>query len=347
MPRSGARRRSAACRGRAIRPTSPPSWRTITPAWETPTSSREAWPRPSTSIRRRSRWDPPFTTCGISWDVCCSRRGAPSTRGGISRSSYGGGPTTRGPRGWGGPPAIPRGPAPPPRAGGVASPRAGRTSTGGAAALQVGDYATAVNAYIALGEGDRSRAGEAADGLERTARAALGANDRSDAARGLAGLRAVAPTRPLGRYARLAALDAADRGDTAGAMALLPGAAAAASDPRMTDSLLFVYGMVAVRARACSTAVPVFEGVIRRQREPAVADGAREGLGLCALVEGQRLVAPGKPPEAEDWFRRGPGPRGPPPPGGGGGFGGGGGGASPGGGGGGRAGAPAGAGGGP
>src|SRR5207249_81878 len=35
----------------------------------------------------------------------------------------------------------------------------------GAAALHVGDYATAVNAYIALGEGDRSRAGEAADGL--------------------------------------------------------------------------------------------------------------------------------------------------------------------------------------
>src|SRR5207237_204695 len=40
------------------------------------------------------------------------------------------------------------------------------------------------------------------------------------------------------------------------------------------------------------------------QREPAVADGAREGLGLCALVEGQRLVAAGKPTEAEDWFRR-------------------------------------------
>ena len=76
-------------------------------------------------------------------------------------------------------------------------------------------------------------------------------------------------------------------------------------DPtRMTDSLLFVYGMAAVRARDCSTAVPVFEGVIRRQREPAVADGAREGLGLCALVEGQRLVAAGKPADAEDWFRR-------------------------------------------
>src|SRR2546423_7366254 len=61
--------------------------------------------------------------------------------------------------------------------------------------------------------------------------------------------------------------------------------------------------MVAVRARACSTGVPVFEGIIRRQRDPAVAEGAREGLGLCALVEGQRLVAAGKPAEAEDWFR--------------------------------------------
>jgi tetratricopeptide (TPR) repeat protein len=174
----------------------------------------------------------------------------------------------------------------------------------GAAALHVGDFAAAVDAYIALGQRDRSRGGEAADGLERAARAALAANDRSDAARGLAGLRAVAPTRPLGRYSRLAALDAADRGDTAGALALLPGAAAAAGDVRIADSLLYVYGMAAVRTRDCATAVPVFEGVLRRQREPAVADGAREGLGLCSLVEGERLLTSGKPSEAEDWFRR-------------------------------------------
>src|SRR5205823_727077 len=82
--------------------------------------------------------------------------------------------------------------------------------------------------YVVLGARDGSRAGEAADGLERVARAALAANDRGDAAKGLAGLRAVAPTRPLGRYTRLAALDAADRGDTASAIVLLPGAIAAA-----------------------------------------------------------------------------------------------------------------------
>jgi tetratricopeptide (TPR) repeat protein len=174
----------------------------------------------------------------------------------------------------------------------------------GAAALHLGEYAIAVEAYVALGERDRSRAAEAADGLERAARAALAGNDRGDAAKALAGLRLVAPARPLGRYARLAALDAADRGDTASAMALLPAAAAAVGDVRIADSLLFVYGMAAVRARDCATAVPVFEGVIRRQREPAVADGAREGLGLCSLVEGQHLLDTGKPAEAESWFRR-------------------------------------------
>ncbi len=173
-----------------------------------------------------------------------------------------------------------------------------------AAALHTGEYGLAAAEYEALGRKDRSRAGEAADGLERVVRSALAANDRGAVASGLSGLRAVAPSRALGKYARLAALDAAARGDTAGALALLLGAVAAAGDVRNADSLLYVYGMVAVRARACSMAVRVFEGVIRRQREPAVVDGAREGLGLCALIEGQRLLDTGKPAEAENWFRR-------------------------------------------
>src|SRR5204863_7358628 len=54
----------------------------------------------------------------------------------------------------------------------------------GAAALHVGDYATAVSACIALAEGDRSRAGAAADGLQRAAPAAAGADDRAGAAPG-------------------------------------------------------------------------------------------------------------------------------------------------------------------
>ncbi|MGH7568251.1 MAG: tetratricopeptide repeat protein [Gemmatimonadales bacterium] len=173
-----------------------------------------------------------------------------------------------------------------------------------AAALHTESYALAAAEYRALAGEDQSRAEEAADGLERVIRAALTVNDRTAVAIALTGLRAVAPGRPLGRYARLVALEAAERGDTADALALLPTAVAAAADARAADSLLYLYGLAAVRARDCRLAVSVFEGVIRRQREPAVSDAAREGLGLCALLEGQVALERGEPVAAEDWFRR-------------------------------------------
>ena len=174
----------------------------------------------------------------------------------------------------------------------------------GAAALHTEDYALAADAYRALAQDDRSRVDEGADALERVVRAALVANDRGALASALTGLREIAPARPLGRYATLAALDAVDRGDTATALALLPVASAASGDPGRADSLLYVYGMTLVRVRDCSTAVPVFEGVIRRARAPVVVEPAREGLGLCALVEGQLALEGGRPAEAEGWFRR-------------------------------------------
>lgn len=174
----------------------------------------------------------------------------------------------------------------------------------GAAAMHAEDYDLAAEAYRALAKRDRSRAEEAADGLDRVARAALTANDRTALASALTGLREVAPRRPLGRYVVLAALDAVDRGDTAEAAALLPVAAAAAVDAARSDSLLFLYGMTLVRVKDCSTAVRVFEGVIRRQRAAAVVESAREGLGLCALVEGQLALQQGRPGDAEGWFRR-------------------------------------------
>src|SRR5258705_7556045 len=59
-----------------------------------------------------------------------------------------------------------------------------------------------------------------------------------------------------------------------------------------------------VRVRDCSTAVRVFEGVVRRQRAATVVEQAREGLGLCALVEGQIALEQGRPADAEGWFRR-------------------------------------------
>jgi len=174
----------------------------------------------------------------------------------------------------------------------------------GAAALHAEDYELAAEAYRTLARRDRSRAEEAADGLDRVSRAALGANDRTALASALTGLREIAPRRPLGRYVVLAALDAVDRGDTAEAAALLPVAAASAPDVSRADSLLFVYGRALVRVRDCSTAVRVFEGVIRRQRAPSVVEQAREGLGLCALVAGQMALEQGHPADAEGWFRR-------------------------------------------
>ena len=174
----------------------------------------------------------------------------------------------------------------------------------GAAALHAEDFELAAEAYRTLARRDRSRAEEAADGLDRVARAALAANDRTALASALTGLREVAPRRPLGRYVVLAALDAVERGDTAEAAALLPVAAATAADAARADSLLFVYGRALVRVRDCSTAVRVFEGVIRRQRAATVVEQAREGLGLCALVAGQIALEQGHPADAEGWFRR-------------------------------------------
>ena len=174
----------------------------------------------------------------------------------------------------------------------------------GAAALHTEEFLLAAEAYRALARDDRSRVDEAADALERVVRAALGANERAALTSALTGLREVAPTRPLGRYVTLAALDAVDRGDTVTALALLPVATAASGDPARADSLLYLYGMTLVRVRDCSTAVRVFEGVIWRKRAPVVAESAREGLGLCALVEGQLALERGRPADAEDWFRR-------------------------------------------
>jgi len=181
---------------------------------------------------------------------------------------------------------------------------AGLLAKVGASAMHAEDYELAADAYRTLAKRDRSRADEAADGLDRVARAALTANDRTALASALTGLREVAPRRPLGRYVVLAALDAVDRGDTAEAAALLPVAAASAVDAARADSLLYVYGMMLVRVRDCSTAVRVFEGVIRRQRAASVVEPAREGLGLCALVAGQIALENGRPGDAEDWFRR-------------------------------------------
>jgi tetratricopeptide (TPR) repeat protein len=173
-----------------------------------------------------------------------------------------------------------------------------------AAAVHTEDFTLAAQEYRALAAADRSRVPEAAEGLERVVRAALAGNDRLAGARALAWLRMIAPGRPLGRYARAVALEAVEQGRGDDARALLPAAVAAASDARSADSLLYLFGAAAARAGECDTAVAVFETVLRRGREPAVADGAREGLALCALLQGRRALEAGQADVAESWFRR-------------------------------------------
>lgn len=171
-------------------------------------------------------------------------------------------------------------------------------------ALHSGDLGVAAEQYRELWRADQSRVDEAADGLERSARAAAAANDRSALADALQGLRELAPTRPLGAYARIVALDAAAAGNTADALAYLPTAIATAPDARSADSLLFVYGEAASLARDCGTATLAFEGVLRRQRQLSVEDAAREGVARCALIRGEAALATGRPGDAEQWFRR-------------------------------------------
>jgi len=173
-----------------------------------------------------------------------------------------------------------------------------------AAAAHLSDFEMSVAEYRALSAEDRSRTEEAADGLERVLRGALAAGERGAVAAAVRALREIAPNRPLGRYVRFVAVDAVDRGDPQDALALLPAAIAAAGDGKTADSLLYLYGAASIRAKDCSTAVRAFETVLRRQREPAVLDRAREGVSQCALVEGQLALERGQPAAAEDWFRR-------------------------------------------
>jgi hypothetical protein len=175
----------------------------------------------------------------------------------------------------------------------------------GAAALHVGDLVAAAEEYRALAEeGGPQRVTEGADGLELVAKAAVEHDDRAGLAAALTGLREVAPGRALGAFARQLAQTAGTEPRTAEALNVLPYAAAAAGDARREDSLMFVYASALERFGRCEQAVPVFEAVARRKREPAVTAPARRRLTSCALALGRQALDSGKAERAEEWFRR-------------------------------------------
>lgn len=171
----------------------------------------------------------------------------------------------------------------------------------GAAALRVGDLAAAAAEYVALARASSLRRAEAADGLERVARAAMEADDRPALSAALAGLRKISAGRALGSFAGQLARGLADPAE---AIVVLPYAAAAAPDARTEDSLVLLYARALARMSRCEEGSAAFEGLIRRRRDASLVTSAEQGLLQCAVGLGRAAMEQGTPAVAEEWFRR-------------------------------------------
>jgi tetratricopeptide (TPR) repeat protein len=67
---------------------------------------------------------------------------------------------------------------------------------------------------------------------------------------------------------------------------------------------MYGYAVALARIGRCPDAMPVFEGVARRAREPALQRPALQAIGRCALALGQQAMDSGRADEAEQWFRQ-------------------------------------------
>lgn len=184
------------------------------------------------------------------------------------------------------------------RAGVQASPRPELLAKLGSAALRLKNYREAAEAYRRLGETDPSRAGEAATGLERVARAAADAHDHLAGREALLGLQSIAPERPAGRIALTLAMSG--RFTAGDALPLLPYALAGARSDATVDSLLHLYGNALRETTACEEAVRIYQTLLRRSGPGSTA---AEGLAECAVRLGMDAEALGQPEIAERWFR--------------------------------------------
>ncbi len=175
-----------------------------------------------------------------------------------------------------------------------------------AAALHAGSLVDAAEVYLALSETNGGEhLTEAADGLERVARNALESGDTEALTAALGGLETAAPGRALGSFASELAREIGDGGPSEDVMSVLTYAAAAAPDARLLDSLMYRYAAVLRQLGRCEESVPVFESLLRRQREPAVIDAARNGLGYCGLMVARQFHGDLQLPlSAEEWYRR-------------------------------------------
>jgi hypothetical protein len=172
-------------------------------------------------------------------------------------------------------------------------------SKAGAAALRVGDLMAAAGEYVALAGSSSNRRGEAADGLERVARAAMKADDRPALSAALTGLRQISAGRALGSFAGQLARGLADPASAAEAIVVLPYAAAAAPDARSEDSLVLQYARALQRSGRCEEGTAAYQGLIRRQRDAAIVSAAQQGLLQCAVGLGRAALGEGNPAVAE------------------------------------------------
>ena len=171
----------------------------------------------------------------------------------------------------------------------------------GAAGLQAGDLAAAVEAYLRLGLDDPTRQQEAARGLERAVRAntKAGGSEAVQAA-AMVALRRAAPDRPLGR-AVLRPTDFSKLGKEE-AVSILPAALGAADGAQSVDRLLVTYGAALRSTTACDAATRAYRTALRRTSNPQLRSEAQAGLGSCALRLGLDAMETGQNVRAEDWF---------------------------------------------
>ncbi|HET7599222.1 MAG TPA: hypothetical protein VFK09_02965 [Gemmatimonadales bacterium] len=170
----------------------------------------------------------------------------------------------------------------------------------GAAALHAGAFRVAADAYRRLASEDPTRADEAAEGLDAAARGAEHAGDLDALHEAVLGLRAVAPARPITRYALALATRSAVSGREA--MSLIPAALAAAPDPATFDSLLVAYGETLQAAGAFDQAAPTFRAALRRSRDTGVRARAGTGLAASALRLGLAALSAGRADAAAYWL---------------------------------------------
>jgi tetratricopeptide (TPR) repeat protein len=172
----------------------------------------------------------------------------------------------------------------------------------GAAALKSGELREAAAAYQKLAAADKTRASEAARGLEQVAAAAARDGGDIPLREAVEGLRRLAPERVSPRHTM--ALVRSARLEPAEAAALGPLALAAAGDAATTDQMLVQYGMALQATTACSEAIDIFQVALQRSRDAAIRTRAARGVGECGLQLGREALLVDRPEIATQWFTR-------------------------------------------